>query len=139
MIGAPTFIARSKDSEILSEDENRSPINLAPSSNYPIAEILLILHREIGAPVLLEFIEFLKRAVIEQELDSLAGRHLPLDMLTSDTLRSTARLGRLIPFLQCLQFLDDFHSLESPAAGCATTRRAGRASIGPHARCEFTA
>ena len=59
-----------------------------------------------------QLIGFLECAVIEQELDALAGGHLAFFVLPFATLRPAAFFGQAIAFLKLLQLLFQVHEWE---------------------------
>ena len=59
-----------------------------------------------------QLIGFLEGAVIEQELDALAGGHFAFLVLSLAALRSAALFGQAIAFLKLLQLLFQVHEWE---------------------------
>jgi hypothetical protein len=56
-----------------------------------------------------ELVGFFERSGIEQEIDSLAGRHFAVFMLSFAALGASARFGKLVSLLEFFQFLIQIH------------------------------
>src|SRR4030095_3594881 len=69
------------------------PVNVARSRHDAIAVDLLLLQTEVGAPVGDETVGLDERALVQQEVDSLAGREFPFRMLGRHTGFATTQFG----------------------------------------------
>src|SRR5713226_5367621 len=65
-----------KDSKVLREDKDFAAIDQAVGGDDSVAGIDFFLHPKVARAMFDQLIEFLKRAVIEQELDALARSQL---------------------------------------------------------------
>src|SRR5690606_36399174 len=65
-----------QNSEILTEYIDQPPVNRAPAGDNAVTIRALLLHAKIGAAMGDKHIEFLKAALIEQELDPLTRGQL---------------------------------------------------------------
>jgi XRE family transcriptional regulator, fatty acid utilization regulator len=90
--------------EVLAEDIDDAAVDRAPAGHHAVAGVMRLLHAEIGAAVRDEHVELLEGAVVEQDLDALAGGQLALRVLRRDPLGAAAepRLAATI-----LEFLQD--------------------------------
>jgi len=82
-----------EDGEVLAEHEHQSPVDRAASGNDAIARHALLGHAEVRGAVLDEHVVFLERAVVEQQLQTLAGSELALGMLPLDPRLAAAQPG----------------------------------------------
>src|SRR6185437_6738404 len=95
--------------KVLGEDEGLPAVDGAPAGDDAIARHPGLLHAEFDRAVLDEHVELLERALVEQELDPLAGRQFAAGMLRIDALYAAAKLGARAPFLEGVQ--DVLHRL----------------------------
>src|SRR6185312_622578 len=93
------------------EDEGLAAVDRAPAGDDTVARHLGLLHAEFGRAVLDEHVELLERALVEQELDALAGGQFAAGMLRLDALLAAAKLGARAPFLEGVQ--DVLHRLSA--------------------------
>ena len=70
--------------EVLREGERNAAGDLAVARDDGIAEILAVGHAELGGAMLDEGVEFLEGALVEEEVDALAGGELALGVLGVD-------------------------------------------------------
>ena len=85
-------------------DKNFSPVDQAMTRDYAIARIELLVETEIAGAMLNQLIEFLKRAFVEQKLDSLTRCHLAGGVLFFDTRSTAACFGLLLALTQLIEF-----------------------------------
>ena len=95
--------------EVLGEHKRLAAVDGAPAGDDAVARHLGLLHAEFGRAVLDEHVEFLERALVEQELDALARGQLAAGVLRLDALLAAAELGAGAPFFEGVQ--DVFHLL----------------------------
>src|SRR5690606_27184067 len=86
--------------EVLAEDEHQSAVDGAVAGNHAVAGHAVFGHSEIVAAVLDEDVPFLEAAVVEQDVDALAGGQLALGVLGRDALLAAAQLGARAPLLE---------------------------------------
>jgi hypothetical protein len=79
-----------EDREILGEDEHHPAVDPAPAGDHAVAGDALLRHAELGDRVLDEHVELLERALVEQQVDALAGGQLALGVLAGDPLGAAA-------------------------------------------------
>src|SRR5207247_10341421 len=77
--------------------------------HHAVAEILLVGEPEVGRAVRHEAVELDERAGIEQRVEALARRHLPLLVLDLDALGAAAELGLGALLLEQLELLTHSH------------------------------
>src|SRR5579863_2063592 len=82
-----------------------------------VAVDFLFSHAEIVRAVGDQLVGLFESALVEQELDALAGRHLAFFVLAFPALRTAAFLGQVIAPLQFGQFLFAVHREEIIAGG----------------------
>ena len=95
--------------EVLGKHIDQPPLNAAVASDKSVAVDFLLGHAEIIAPVRDQFVGLLERALIEQELDPLARRHLSFFVLALAALGPAAILGELVALVQLSDFLFEIH------------------------------
>lgn len=98
-----------KNREILRENEYQPAIDASVTGDETISVVFALRESEVVGAVGDEAIGFFKRAFIQQELDPLPRRHLPVLMLTFTALFPAAFLRQLVAALQFLQLLFDIH------------------------------
>jgi hypothetical protein len=76
--------------EVLGKDIDLAAVDGAPAGDDAVARDLLAIHAEIHRPVCDIHVELLEGALVEQDLEALAGRQLALGMLCLDTLLAPA-------------------------------------------------
>src|SRR5579872_3726780 len=86
--------------EVLGEHERPAAVDGAPAGDDAIARHLGLIHAELGRAVLDEHVEFLETALVEQELDPLAGGELAARMLGRDALFAAAEARTCAPFFK---------------------------------------
>ncbi len=84
--------------KVLAEDEDGAAVDETTTGDHAVAQVLLLVHVEVGAAVLHERAVLDERAVVEQEIDALASRQLALLVLLVDALLAAAE-QRLLAFL----------------------------------------
>ena len=89
-----------EDGEVLTEHENQPAVDGAATGDDAIARNALLRHAEVGAPVFDEHVVFLERAVVEKQLQALAGRELALRVLTFDARLAAAQPGAAAAIFQ---------------------------------------
>ncbi len=99
-----------KDGEILREDEYQAAFDPPVAGDEAVAVHLLLLHAEIGAAVGEQFVGLFERALVEQEVDAPARRHLAFLVLALVALFSATGLGQAVTFLQFFQLLFQSHA-----------------------------
>ena len=125
MIGALAFIAMScsfvifsawvSDSEppntvkSLAKTKVLRPLTVPQPVTTPSPGTFVLLHAEFGRAVLDEHVEFLERALVEQQFDALPRGQLAAGVLRLDALFAAAELGAGAPFFEGVQ--DVFHLL----------------------------
>jgi len=85
--------AAAEHGEVLGEDVDDLAVDRAPAGDDAVAGHLLVLHAEVGAAVLDEHVELLERALVQQQVDPLAGGQLALGVLGGDPRLAAAGLG----------------------------------------------
>src|SRR5271157_255186 len=95
--------------EVLGEDEHQAAFDAAVAGDEAVAEILLLIHAEVGAAMGDELVGLFEGAFVEQELDALACRHLALLVLACATIFATAGVSQRVTALQFGQFLFQVH------------------------------
>ena len=93
--------------EVLGEDEDRAAVDRAPAGDDAVAGDLASSSMPKSVAAMLdEHVEFLERALVEQQLDALARGQLAAGVLRLDALLAAAELGRrrgaLRAFRECL-------------------------------------
>ena len=81
--------------EVLRVDEGHAACDLAVARDDGVAEVLAVSHPELGCAVLDEGIQLLERALVEQQVNALAGGELALGVLCVDA-PSASALPRLL-------------------------------------------
>ena len=89
--------------EVLGEHEHGAAVDRAPAGDDAVAGDLLLLHAEVDGAVLDEHVELLERALVEQELDALAGGELAALVLRLDARRAAAQPGLLAALFQLVE------------------------------------
>ena len=100
--------------EILGEHKGLAAVDGAPAGDDAVARHLGLFHAEIGRAVLDEHVEFLERALVEQQLDALPRGQLAAGVLRLDALLAAAELGAGAPLFKGVQ--DVFHVAAFPLA-----------------------
>jgi hypothetical protein len=106
-----------EDREILREDKDGAAVDRAPAGYHAVAGNLDVIHAEIGAAVLHEHVELLERAVVEQELDALAGGELRLRVLRLDALHAASDARLRPPLFEPCQHVLHEDASRSPFRG----------------------
>ena len=86
--------------EVLREDEHQPAFDAAIAGDKAVAEILLLVHAEVGAAMGDQLVGFLEGAFVEQELDTLAGRHFAFLVFARAALFAAAGFGQGVAALQ---------------------------------------
>ena len=81
------------DREILGESENFPTVDGPVAGDHAVAWDDVLVHVKISAAVFNQRIDFLEAAVIEQQFESLTGRHLPSVVLGFNTGLTAASLA----------------------------------------------
>ena len=89
--------------EVLTEDEYQAAVDHAVAGDHAVARHLVVLHAKVRAAVLHEHVPFFKGAVVQQQLNALAGGELALFVLGVDALLAPAQAGKFALFLQLVQ------------------------------------
>ena len=79
--------------EILREDEDLAAVDLTVTGHDAVAQELLLLHAEVGAPVGDELVDLVEGPGVREQTDALARGELPFTVLLLDPLRAAALLG----------------------------------------------
>ena len=87
------------------EDEDRAAVDRAVAGDHAVAGHRLAAHVEVGAAVLDEHVPLLEAALVEQQLDALAGGELALGVVCVDALAPPAEPGGGTLVLELLQNL----------------------------------
>ncbi len=131
MIGALAFIAMScslvifsawvSDSEppntvkSLANTNVLRPLTVPQPVTTPSPGTFDLLHAEFGRAVLDEHVEFLERALVEQQFDALPRGQLAAGVLRLDALFAAAELGAGAPFFEGVQ--DILHAASARLLG----------------------
>src|SRR6185503_21164522 len=89
--------------EILGEYERLAAVDGAPAGDDAVARNLGLLHAEFGRAVFDEHVEFLERALVEQQFDALPRGQFSASVLRLDALLAAAELGAGAPFFEGVQ------------------------------------
>src|SRR5207247_3224730 len=89
--------------EVFGKDKSLAAVDGAPAGDDAVAGNLVLLHAEFGGAVLDEHVEFLERALVEQELDALPRRQLAAGVLRLDALFAAAEFGAVAPPFEGVQ------------------------------------
>ncbi len=102
-----------EDGEVLGEGVDQTSLHGAVAGDDAVAGDALLVHAEVIAAVDDELVELLERAVVEEELDALPRRELPLGVLAGDARFAAAELTLALAALELLEVpvLDERHSL----------------------------
>ena len=73
--------AAAEDGEVLREHVDQATVDAAVAGDDAVARHLLLRHAEVEAAVLDQLVELLEAALVEQQLDALAGGELALAVL----------------------------------------------------------
>ncbi len=95
--------------EVLAEDEDQPAVDGAVAGDDAVAGDLLLVHAEVRAAVLDEHVPFLEAALVEQQLDALAGGELALGVLRLDAPApppslAASRFSSSCPMMSCMRF-----------------------------------
>jgi hypothetical protein len=122
----------SEHREVLGKDKGQAAVDPAPAGDHAVPGNPIPGHAELGDAMLDEHVELLEGALVEQEVDALAGRELALGVLGGDALGASAH-PRL--FAALLEFFQDRLQIQArPSLSCrawvvgATSRGKGVAS-----------
>src|SRR5207248_2986479 len=99
-----------EDGEVLREDKNQAAFDASVTGDEAVAKDLLLFHPEVCAVVGDQLVGLFEGALVEQELDTLTGRHLARVMLFLLSLRASALLSEFVSSLQLGQFFFEVHS-----------------------------
>ncbi len=89
--------------KILGEDKGLAAIDGAPAGDDAVARHFALLHAEFGRAVLDKHVEFLERALVEQQFDALPRGQFSAGVLRLDPLFAAAELGAGAPFFEGVQ------------------------------------
>jgi hypothetical protein len=89
-----------EDGEVLGEDVDRSSVDAAVAGDHAVAGVALVRQAEVGGAVGDEAIELDEATLVQQEVEALAGRELPLFMLLRDPRGAAALLGERLAVVQ---------------------------------------
>src|ERR1043165_9207562 len=92
-----------EDGEVLREGVDEAPLHGAVAGDDAVAGNALPVHAEVVAAVDDELVELLKRAAVEEQLDALARRQLPLGVLPGDARLAAADLALALAALELLE------------------------------------
>ena len=109
LLGVGLAQRAAEDGEVLREDVDAAPVDLAEAGDDAVAGILLLLHAEVGAAVHDVAVELVEGARIEEVFDALARRQLARGVLLVDARLPAPQLGFLVPPLQFLQLVVQTH------------------------------
>src|SRR5207247_4309527 len=84
LLGVGAREAAAEDGEVLGEDEHEPPVDRAVARDDAVPRDLPLRHAEVGAAVGLEAVELDEAPRVEQLVQALAGRELPLGVLALD-------------------------------------------------------
>ena len=93
--------------EVLGEQIDGAAVDRAPAGDHAVAGDFLLLHAEFGRAVLDEHVEFLERALVEEQLDALARGQFAALVLGLDALFAAAQARLVPPFVESVE--DVFH------------------------------
>ena len=93
LLGVGLGEAAAEDREVLGEDVDETPVDAAVAGDDAVARDLLLGHAEVEAAVLDQLVELLEGALVEEELDALAGGELAFPVLALAPLGATPLLG----------------------------------------------
>ena len=82
-----------EDGEVLGEHIDHAAVDGAVARHHAVAQERLLLHVEVLATVCDKHVEFFKRALVEQQGDTLAGRQFALVVLLVDTFLAATHTG----------------------------------------------
>ena len=82
-----------EDGEVLGEDEDEAALDASVAGDEAVAEELLLVHAEVVAAVGDELVGLFEGALVEEELDALAGGHFALLVLRGAAGFASAGLG----------------------------------------------
>ena len=94
--------------EVLGEQENGAAVHGTPAGDDAVAGDFRFLHAEVAGAMLDEHVEFLERALVEQQLDALARGELAALVLRLDARLATTKAGLLAPLFEPVE--DVFHA-----------------------------
>ena len=94
-----------KHREVLAEDEHQAAVDHAVAGDHAITGNLLFLHAEVNTAVFDKHVPFLERALVEQQLDALAGTELALLVLQIDALLSATEAGQFALGFQLFKYV----------------------------------
>lgn len=93
-----------EDREVLRVDTDRPSVDGAVARDDTIAVGAVLLDPEVGRPVPRELVQLDERALVQQQIDALTRRQLPLRMLLFHCTGGTGMRGFFDPPLQIRQF-----------------------------------
>ena len=102
LLGVGAAQAPAEDGEVLREDEHLAPVDQAVAGDHAVAEDLLLLHAEVGAPVHHEPPDLDEAARIDEQIDALARRQLSAFVLLLDALGAAAEERACVDVVETL-------------------------------------
>ena len=82
--------------EVLGEDEHRPPMHASGAHHHSVAGDALGVHPEVMSLMHHQLVHLRERALVEEELEALAGGFFPGLVLALDALRPPAEVGGLV-------------------------------------------
>ena len=101
--------------KILGEHKRLAAVHRAPAGDDAVARHFRLFHAEFGRAVLDEHVEFLERALVEQQFDALPRGQFSAGVLRLDALFAAAELGAGAPFFEGVQ--DILHAASARLLG----------------------
>jgi hypothetical protein len=89
----------------------------------------LFLHAEVSATMRLEFVEFFKRAVIEQEFDAFTRGHLAVGVLAFNARSAATGFGSQVFLLEQLEFVFNHWALFEHGAFATKKHRSHKKTL----------
>ncbi len=93
-----------EDGEVLAEDGHVAAVDRADTCDHRVAVRPLVLHAEGMRAMAHEFIELDERALVEQQVDALAGGHLAFGVLLLDRGQTAGGHGFVVAVLEVGEF-----------------------------------
>ena len=116
-----------EDGEILGKDKYQTAFDAAVSGDEAVAVDLLLGHTEIIAAVSHQLVGLFERALVEQKLNALAGRHFAFLMLAFAPLLASPVFSKTVALFQFSKFFFNSHGGRIIAgSGGSGLRRADR-------------
>src|SRR5512138_2147447 len=94
-----------EDGEVLREHVDQPAVDAAPPGNDAVAGIHLLVQAEVGGAMSHEAVELDEAALVEQQVEALAGRELALLVLLGDACGSPALLGERLAVVKLIEEL----------------------------------